>query len=431
MSDQDERLAAELQDYYRQLARQQAPDLQQRVLAAGDARARRRRLLAGIAGGGLAAASLAVVVVVALANHNQPIGPSPGPGASASPSASASPTVVPTAPSVPVGLAAHGFVPADVTATSSDEWWVLGWDRQCAIPAPAGPNNEAIAAECTRVLHTTDGGHTFVSIPTPPVAVASGQRQPDRLRFADQFNGWVVSGLGVVWSTHDGGAHWIHDGGAGSVTDLEASGGAVYAVTCAGASGCTVERSPTRQDSWTTLAASAGHGSLNHLSVNGAHVWVAIESQAGGLGWLLASTDSGQNFTRQTACPSALGYANEYAVDSSTLWATCATGTEASAFQSLDGGQQFTQLAGTVMLPNSASIAGVSSTTAVIGGQGLLRTTDGGQTFATVENMQAQWTMVGFTTQVNGFAFALTGPGQSELWRTDDAGAHWHQVPFP
>ncbi len=425
MPEQDDRLAEELREYYRRLGEQPAPDVRATVLAAGDARAHRRRSFTGIAGGGLAAASVALVVVVALANHNQPH--SLGPGASASPSASPSPTVAPTVPSVPVGPAAQGFVPVDVTAISADEWWVLGWDRQCAAPLPAGPGNEG---ECTRVLHTTDGGQTFVSIPTPPVAVGSGQR-PDRLRFADQFDGWVVSGLGVVWSTHDGGAQWIHDSHAGSVTDLEASGGAVYAITCTGAPGCTVERSPTGQDSWTMLAASAGHGSLNHLSVNGARVWVAIESQAGGLGWLLASTDSGQNFTMQTACPSALGYANEYAVDSSTLWATCATGTEASAFQSVDGGQQFTQLSGTVMLPNSASIAGVSSTTAVIGGQVLLRTTDGGQTFATVENMQAQWTMVGFTTQVNGFAFALTGSGQSQLWRTDDAGAHWHRVPFP
>jgi photosystem II stability/assembly factor-like uncharacterized protein len=418
MPEQDDRLAEEIREYYRRLGEQPAPDVSATVLAAGDARAHRRRLLTGIAGGGLAAASVALVVVVALANHNQPH--SPGPGASASPSASPSPTMAPTAPGVPVGPAVQGFVPTDVTAISADEWWVLGYD---------GPS--CSSASCTRIVRTTDGGHTFVSIPVPPVAPEPNGKQAVRLRFADSANAWIVGPDGVVWATHDGGGHWTGDASAGFVTDLEASGGAVYAVTCGGAPGCVVERSLTGQDSWTMLAASAGHGSLNHLSVNGAHVWVAIESQAGGLGWLLASTDSGQSFTMQTACPSALGYANEYAVDSSTLWATCATGTEASAFQSVDGGQQFTQLAGTVMLPNSASIAGVSSTTAVIGGQVLLRTTDGGQTFATVENMQAQWTIVGFTTQVNGFAFALRGSGQSELWRTDDAGAHWHQVQFP
>jgi photosystem II stability/assembly factor-like uncharacterized protein len=133
----------------------------------------------------------------------------------------------------------------------------------------------------------------------------------------------------------------------------------------------------------------------------------------------------------QTACPSALGYANEYAVDANTLWATCATGTEASAFRSVDGGQQFTPLTAQLSLPNFASIAGVSSTTAVIGGGTLQRTTNGGQTFTTVESSPAQWTMVGFTTQVNGFALALPSFGQGELWRTNDAGATWYRVQFP
>jgi hypothetical protein len=422
MPEQDERLAEELRDYYRRLGEQPAPDLSARVMTATDRRAAVLRRWGGVGGGLVAVAAVAGVVVVALVTHNSSIAVAPGHSVSSAPStASSGSRGTPTPPQVvPVGPTVHGFVPSDVTAVSADQWWVLGDDPSC------------LGFQCLRILHTVDGGQSFASIPVPAVAPLQGGKQADRLRFADPLDGWlVVSGSGAVWETHDGGAHWIHDSGAGSVTDLEASGGAVYAVTCAGARGCTVERSPTGQDSWTTLAASAGHGSLNHLSVNGAHVWVAIESQAGGLGWLLASTDSGRNFTMQTACPSALGYANEYAVDSSALWATCATGTEASAFQSVDGGQQFTQLAGTVMLPNSASIAGVSATTAVIGGQVLLRTTDGGQTFATVENMQAQWTVVGFTTQVNGFAFALTGSGQSELWRTDDAGAHWHQVQFP
>ena len=67
----------------------------------------------------------------------------------------------------------------------------------------------------------------------------------------------------------------------------------------------------------------------------------------------------------------------------------------------------------------------------MIAGQGLQRTTDGGQSFATVQGGQAQWTIVGFTTSLNGFAFDNSGSGQSQLWRSDDAGAHWHQVQFP
>jgi photosystem II stability/assembly factor-like uncharacterized protein len=314
----------------------------------------------------------------------------------------------------------QGFVATDVTAISADEWWVLGYD---------GP--ACSSASCTRIVHTTDGGHTFASIPAPPVAPMQSGQHSVRLRFADSADAWVVSAAGAVWDTHDGGAHWTLDFSAGSVTDLEASGGNVYAVSCIATVGCSVERSPSGQESWSILPASGGHGNLNHLSVNGAHVWVAIESQGGGLGWLLASSDFGQNFTMQTACPSALGYANEYVVDASTLWATCATGTEASAFRSVDGGQQFTPLTAQLSLPNFASIAGVSSTTAVIGGGTLQRTTNGGQTFTTVESSQAQWTMVGFTTPVHGFALALPSSGQSELWRTNDVGATWYQVQFP
>jgi photosystem II stability/assembly factor-like uncharacterized protein len=425
MPDNDDRLSGELQDYYRQLERQPAPDVMGSVMLAADIRAARMRRFAGIGGGLLAAAAVAAVIVVALANHRSPTVVAPGPAGSPTPSPTAStstPTVAPstsTPAPVAVGPAAHGFVPTDVTAISASQWWVLGYN---------GPT--CASASCTRILHTTDGGSTFTSIPVPPVAPAQGSQQAVRLRFGDAANGWFVSAAGVVWATHDGGSHWAQDSGAGSVTDLEASGGAVYAVKCIGSpvpvASCTLERSPTGQDSWSTFTASSGHGSLGRLNVNGAHVWVAIYSSGGGPGSLLASADAGQHFTTQTACPSALGFANIYAVSSSILWATCATGTQASAFRSVDGGQHFTQVAAP-SIANFASIAGVSGTTAVVAAQALFRTTDGGQTFATVEDNQTQWAIVGFTTSTNGFAF----DAQTALWRTNDAGAHWYRVQFP
>jgi photosystem II stability/assembly factor-like uncharacterized protein len=425
MPDQNDSLSEELQDYYRQMTHQPAPDVLGKVMLSTDRRAARMRTWGAIGGGALAAAAVAGVIVLALANHNTPTGVAPAHSATSAPTVAptstptvAPPTGTPGTQQVPVGPAVHGFVPTDVTAISAVQWWVLGYN---------GPS--CSLASCTRILHTIDGGQSFTSIPVPPVGPAQGSQRAVRLRFADAANGWVVSATELVWATHDGGAHWAQDSGAGSVTDLEASSGAVYAVACGG-SNCTLERSTAGADSWSTLSASAGHGQLSRLNVNGVRVWVAIESPAGGLGWLLSSSDGGQHFTMQTACPSALGFANLYAVNSSVLWATCATGTEASAFRSVDGGQQFTQVAAP-SIANFASIAGVSSTTAVIGAQALLRTTDGGQTFTTVENNQTQWRIVGFTTSVNGFAFDLAGVGQSELWRTNDAGSHWYLVQFP
>ncbi|MGH7721480.1 MAG: WD40/YVTN/BNR-like repeat-containing protein [Candidatus Dormibacteria bacterium] len=417
MRDRDDELTRALQDYYQRIAQQPASDVTGRVMRSTDRRAARARRLGALGGGLLAAAVVGVVVAVALANHNQPTTVAPGQTPSPAPSPTAT---LPLSQQVPPGPPVQGFVPADVTAISADEWWVIGHD---------GPACSSSA--CTRIVHTTDGGGAFSSIPVPPVSPGVSGK-PVRLRFADPANGWVVSAQGVVWATHDGGAQWIQDTSLGFVSDLAASGGAVYAVVCTGAPSCTVERSPTDLDSWSALPASGGHGSLSNLQVNGGHVWVAVASAAGGPGWLLTSTDNGQHFVMRTACPSVLGYASVYATDSSTLWATCATGTEASAYRSVDGGQHFTQLPGRISLPSFATIAGVSPTTAVIAGIGLQRTTDGGQTFTSVKNDQLSSTIVGFTSPVNGFAFSTHGPAGGEyLLRTNDAGAHWSQVAFP
>lgn len=424
MSDNDERLAAQLREYYAQLAGQPSPDMTGQVMAAADARAALVRRLIAVGGGLAVAAAAAVVVVLALVNHATPTRgtPATSPTPAPNPTQSVAPTPAP-APVIPVGPPVHGFIPSDVTAVSAGQWWVLGYD---------GPS--CSSASCARILHTTDGGQSFASLPVPPVAPAQGNQQAVRLRFADPSNAWVVSATGSVWATHDGGSRWSQDGAAGSVTDLEASGGAVYAVRCVGSSvpaqSCTLERSASNQDSWSLLAGSSGHGSLGRLNVNGAHVWVAIYSAAGGPGSLLASTDSGQHFNTQTACPSALGFANIYAVDTSVLWVTCATGTEATTLRSVDGGQHFVAVAHPA-IANFASIAGVSSTTAVIGAQALFRTVDAGKTYGTVEDNQTQWSVVGFTTSNNGFVFDLEASGQRALWRTNDGGAHWYRVLFP
>jgi photosystem II stability/assembly factor-like uncharacterized protein len=425
MTDRDDELTTALRDYYQRMAQEPSPDVSHWVATAAGRRARRVRRWGAIGGGVFAAAAVGAVVAVALVTHNQPTSVAPGHRSTPSPAASPSATPTsapPTSGAIVAGPPVLGFVPIDVTAISASQWWVLGYN---------GPS--CASASCTRIVHTTDGGQTFSSLPVPPVPPAQHGQQPLRLRFADASDGWVVSAGGDVWATHDAGQRWTDDGNSHPVTDLEASDGLVYAIACQGTS-CWIQRSPTGHDSWMVLPASEGSSQLSHLNVNGVHVWAAIGAAGSGVraGSLLASTDGGQSFNSFAVCSSDLGFADVYAVDSSVLWVTCPTGTQAAVYRSVDGGQHFTSL-DNPGIPNNASIAGVSSTTAVIGSaQDLLRTTDGGRNFATVEGNQQQWTVVGFTTQQNGFAIALanSGLGQS-LWRTDDAGAHWHQVTFP
>jgi photosystem II stability/assembly factor-like uncharacterized protein len=418
MTDNDERLDAQLREYYAQLAQQPAPDLTGRVMASADTRAARVRRLTAVGGALAVAAAAVVLVVVALANHGVSPRTTPANSSTPQPNPTATPAVTPQAPVVPVGPPVQGFIPSDVTAVSAGQWWVMGYDgASCS------------SASCTRILHTGDGGHTFESIPTPPVAPGQAAPPFNNLRFADPLDGWMYTGPGALWATHDGGGHWTSDARAGRVTDLEASGGYVYAVACAQGDSCLLERSPTGQDVWSVLPTASGSGALGHLNVNGPHIWVVPGGQGGTS--LLASGDDGQHFTTNPVCPGLVGIASLSAVDPTVLWATCVTGTQAVALRSVDGGAHFTTLPRSLMLANFASIGGVSSTTAVIGAQALLRTVDGGLSFATVEDNHTQWSVVGFTTSVNGFVLDTESSTQRALWRTNDSGAHWYKVQFP
>ena len=244
MSDHDEELTSALQDYYRAVAQQPAPDVTERIMMSADRRTVRIRRWTAIGGGALAAAAVGAVVAVAFVNHNQasPGTPAhsatPGPTVTAAPP-SPSPSVTPSMPQSPPlvgGLPVHGFVPTDVTAISSYEWWVIGFD---------GPT--CSSTDCTRIVHTTDGGFHFTSLPTPPVAPARNGQQALRLRFADASDGWVVDASGQLWATHDGGQHWTGIGNSTRVTDLEASGGSVFAIGCPGPD-CWIEQSSTSHD---------------------------------------------------------------------------------------------------------------------------------------------------------------------------------------
>jgi hypothetical protein len=420
------------------------PEITERGFDLGAARARRRRwrrldlglgtapapvragaLLAVVAA---VASALTVGTVLHLRSLPKPAGSSNGPaGPTTHPPVSAAPTLG----SGPPVTAADGFVPEDVTAVGTDQWWVLGSDT-------AG----CTGAACTRILATVDGGQTFASIPTPPAAVTG-------LRFRDPQDGWAY-GPTTVWSTHDAGAQWSASGFPGmTVEDLETSGSYVYAVVCrsgAARSACSLERSPRDADGWQSLSLPTDVAPSSYvpksLNVHGDYVALAFRasaaSEAGNQSRVLISGDDAEHFSEVSICPGSEGIASLYVVSSQDVWATCSTGNLAGVWSSDDGGVVFTAVEQSSGYgePNWGTIAATSATHLELAGTQLLVSDDGGRTFQVALDNGDDWSVVGFTTTEAGFALSYpsgaTGSGRpTGLWRTVDAGFQWNEVAFP
>ncbi|MGP8160000.1 MAG: WD40/YVTN/BNR-like repeat-containing protein [Candidatus Dormibacteria bacterium] len=405
------------------------PDLTGRGFDLDTARARKRRwydlglgaapapvrvsLVVALAGA--VAAVLTVGAVLQLRSLPKPAGSATGPAGTSQ--STPSPSAQPTSGLVPLGPVVDGFVPLDVTAVSASEWWVLGSDS-------AGCSGTA----CARILHTLDGGQTFTSIPTPSGAVTG-------LRFLNPEDGWAY-GATTVWSTHDGGATWNATPFGGMTVDqLETYGAYVYAIVEDTTTPATwsLARSPAASDGWQVIS-SLGAEQPGNLNVHGDGVWMS-QSNGQGDNVVLASVDDGAHFAQHSICPGASGVASLYDVSSEDLWATCAMGTSEDVWRSVDGGATFTEVQTSTSSgePDWGTIGATSASNAVLAGTSLQLTVDGGQSFQQVLSGY-DCSIVGFTTAEDGFAFSYPSGSLGTpdvLWRTDDAGAQWHEVQFP
>ncbi|MDA8385638.1 MAG: hypothetical protein M0Z88_05195 [Actinomycetota bacterium] len=361
-------------------------------------------------------------------------------------------------PTLPPGTAVPaGFAPLSFTAVSTAHWWLLGF-------APCGPK------ECLALLTTSDSGATFQRLPAPGGAFGPANvRSPalSEVRFADPQNGWMW-GAGGFYATHDGGATWEAVSVPGTVSDLQAGTGAVYAVitppnpACSSTGTCVESTTPGPHlwkadpagNAWRIVAAAGVVSPF--FAVHATSIWI-MNATFTKDGWalenngLLHSTDGGATFvTEPQKVPGV--FCRYSPVSDSVVWADCSGGHFDFAYLSSDGGAYFSQVGpDTGTTPTSAPagsvLAGASPQVAVesyglpggpSGGYPLIRTTDGGATWQAVQaalNSAGEWNLIGFTTPEIGYAFWNTRGSNwtafgNQLWRTTNGGATWSPVPI-
>lgn len=314
------------------------------------------------------------------------------------------------------GIAASssgGLQPADVTATSATDWWVLATVR-CG------------SGQCLAIRRTQNGGRSFSILRTPPSSTAE-RTTVSQLSFADARDGYAYGP--ELWSTHDGGRNW-RQLRIGYSDDVTTAGGYAYALV-SDRGGTQLMRSPVVADRWQTLQVP-GLAVLGGLWVQGRTVVVQGRTR------VLVSSDHGAHFRQGGRLPAGTSCQFDAAVRSRVLWALCfraVAGSGGAIIRSSNGGSTWSRvsLSGVPHGPVQA-LAAASGTVAVIAGyQRLYRTTDAGAHWSRVTGLPAGFyeTELRFIDPTHGTVIGGTGSGRrfrTVLYSTSDAGASYHRV---
>ena len=350
------------------------------------------------------------------------------------------------------GPVPKGFAAADLTFVSAEKGWALGTTPTCA------------QAPCTSLLRTTDGGRHWHGIAPPVVDLAtvrgcSSSRCVSGVRFADADVGYLF-GPTTLYLTIDGGAHWSHQ--PGGAIALEIADGVVLRATTTTAgctSGCTytVQTSAVGSSAWRSVYRVSATGTTTSVELVRSNATAALQVYGftdGGVrpvrSGLYVSSDDGATWSKRgdpcsaSSAPVAAATAADVAVapggGSLTVLCQSAVGDQRFVTTSTDAGQTFVPGTANANLsaPIAAASAGVVFADVEATGQPsdqLLRSTDGGRTWAVVATAQESSTFGGYLLQFLGLESAKTGRWVSAfdpyaVWSTRDGGATWTRQPF-
>jgi photosystem II stability/assembly factor-like uncharacterized protein len=384
----------------------------------------------------LVAGSVGVVAVLHQQGHpfvpSATRTPSTVPRPSTPPSTGEPSTVEPTGTGP--GVLPAGSTVDDLTFVSPTVGWLLA-----AAPCPTGT--------CPAIVHTTDGGHTWTKLASPPADVPAAGAS---IRFANAQTGYLYSST-LLYLTKDGGATWAKQ--SGHADAIEVSNGTALRIAStvpACAPGCAyrILRATVGGGQWATVASPADIAGRAQLLRTGHRAFAALyRNPAGALGAhadLLTSSDDGATWTvRADPCGTSQGVESvsvrmAVADDGSMTMLCYVRGGTGSTFvvTSTDGGASFGPQRPT---PTPGMAVGAASArtlfVSVLDGATihLYRSEDGGSTWVVAATAPDHVTqgevpegLLGFQTGREGWWLS----GRGTAFATTDAGHTWTAHPL-
>lgn len=323
----------------------------------------------------------------------------------------------------------------DLTFVGDNDGWALG-SADCLSGS----------GRCTAMWRTSDG-KTWTSTPNPPVNVrgVNGCADPcaDQIRFANDNVGYAF-GESAFYLTTDGGQSWQQQpGGAIALETLDDNVIRVTGATdgCPGPCIDGIETSDVGSTAWTPAnfhLDGSFNGSVQLARGKGGDAYLLVGGNpAGGAenetSALYRSTDNGLNWSNVgEPCPQGGTEFDSIAIaggDQGRVVVLCQRRQGPPTYwvaTSTDAGANWDRQPGIVPEMSPSLLTGDPDTVLLVAGiDGMARSTDGGMTWQTVDDVLGGFGWVGFESQQVGRAVSID---QRTIWTTRDGGATWHQA---